>query len=67
MVLRMTSVNWRPSYSPTGHSGPEPMVLMGDSDVQIQGGLTKEWEVLGPHVYGKSAVIAKKGEYSNPA
>ena len=62
MVLRMTCVNWRPPYSPTGHSGPEPMVLMGDSDVQIQGGLTKEWEVL-----GKSAVIAKKGEYSNPA
>ena len=44
---------------------PEPVYVIGDYNVRLQGRGKEEGEILGPHIYGKGYVHANSGEYSN--
>ena len=44
---------------------PEPVYILGDWNVRLQGRKTYETGVLGPHVYGKGVLFAKPGPERN--
>ena len=44
---------------------PEPVYVLGDYNVRLQGRGKEEGEILGPHIYGKGYTHANSGEHSN--
>ena len=44
---------------------PEPVYILGDWNVRLQGRKSNEKDVLGPHVYGKGVLSAKTGPERN--
>ena len=44
---------------------PEPVYVLGDWNVRLQGRKANEQDVLGPHVYGKGVLYAKTGPERN--
>ena len=46
-------------------SQPEPVYILGDWNIRLQGRKANEQDVLGPHVYGKGVLYAKTGPERN--
>ena len=44
---------------------PEPIYVLGDFNVRLQGRSHKEQEVLGPHIFGRGYSFANTREHSN--